>query len=318
MQIQPSLVAVDWGLSWLRIWAVAADGTVLAEYRSKDGFNVVPKDGFEAILRDRLVAMGVRLDGAGPALPVIACSMVGARNGWKEAGYIDVPAPLDRLAAGAVRVEAPGLDVRILPGLARRDRARADVMRGEETELLGITLARPGLSGTVVLPGTHSKWVTLDRGSVVDFITVMTGELFAVLTEHSLLRHTVGGARPSADPKSPAFRRGLLRGLARPAGVAAAAFSMRATGLLFDLPGEEIADELSGILIGAEIGHRMASANGLVTLVCSGPLSALYEAGFDAAQVDFDVIDAETLAFDGLVRAARSLWPDLIGARISA
>jgi 2-dehydro-3-deoxygalactonokinase len=312
MQIEPSLVAVDWGLSWLRIWAIGPDGRVAAEYRSRDGFNATAPGTFELILKDRLTAMGLAIGGDRPVVPVIACSMVGARGGWREAGYLDVPASLDDLAGAAVRVPADGLDVRLLPGLARRDRARADVMRGEETELLALTRMKPGLSGMIVLPGTHSKWVTLDRGTVVDFVSVMTGELFAVLTEHSLLRQAVGGAVATADPTSAAFRRGLKRGLARPAGVPSAAFSMRATGLLFDLPGAEVADELSGILIGAEIGHRMASANGLVTLVSSGPLAALYRAGFDAAQIDIDVVDAEQLAFFGLCHAAKAIWGGLV------
>jgi 2-dehydro-3-deoxygalactonokinase len=237
---------------------------------------------------------------------------VGARGGLREAGYVDVPTALERVVEAAVAVPLDGLDLRILPGLARRDRNRADVMRGEETELLGLCRSKPGLTGTVVMPGTHSKWVTLDRGTVTDFVTVMTGELFAVLTEHSLVRQAVKGALPSADPASPAFRRGLRRGLARPAGVPSAAFSMRATGLLFDLPGEEIADELSGILIGAEIGHRMASANGLVTLVAGGPLADLYAAGFVAAQIDIDTLDVEPLAFAGLCAAAAVAWPDRV------
>ena len=112
--------------------------------------------GFAPVLRDHLARLG-----APEGTPVLICGMAGARQGWAEAPYLKTPTRLDALHEGAIRIDAPG-DIRILPGIAQARADRPDVMRGEETQLLGVT--DPGFTGLVCIPGTHSKWVRIDAG----------------------------------------------------------------------------------------------------------------------------------------------------------
>ncbi|HEU0149283.1 MAG TPA: 2-dehydro-3-deoxygalactonokinase, partial [Bradyrhizobium sp.] len=146
-----AFVAVDWGTSSFRGWLMAADGTVLAESRGPEGMLHCVDSGFAPVLRDHLVKLG-----ANEHLPVLICGMAGAKQGWVEAPYLRTPTRLDALHEGAIQVDAPG-DVRILPGVAQARVEQPDVMRGEETQLLGIT--ESDFTGLVCIPGTHSKWV---------------------------------------------------------------------------------------------------------------------------------------------------------------
>lgn len=299
-----ALVAADWGTSSLRVWALSSAGSVLAERRSDEGMARLQPKGFEPVLREHLAAFGLE----GKALPVVLCGMVGARQGWREAGYVDVPARLGALCARALAVSAAALDVRILPGLANRQDGRDDVMRGEETQLLGLLQAEPSLSGLVCLPGTHSKWVRLQDGAVLGFSTAMTGELFAVLSQHSVLRHSLDGAGPSGDPDSPAFLRGVARGLAEPERLTAMLFGVRAATMLHGTSGTAAADMLSGLLIGAEIAGAGAAPGTPLTLVAGGSLAALYGRALALAGHAPRVVDAEGAVQRGLWLAAQQLW----------
>src|SRR5215212_6605254 len=172
-----AFVVVDWGTSSFRSWLMS-DGETLAESRGGEGMlhcAAAGAGGFAAVLRDHLARLG-----AAAEAPVLICGMAGARQGWVEAPYLKTPTPLDALHEGAIRVEAPG-DIRILPGIAQARAEQPDVMRGEETQLLGVT--EPDFSGLVCIPGTHSKWVRIEDGQVVEFSTHMTGELFSVIAE---------------------------------------------------------------------------------------------------------------------------------------
>ena len=136
------------------------------------------------------------------ATPVLICGMAGARQGWVEAPYLKTPTRLDALHEGAVRVDA-GADIRILPGIAQARADRPDVMRGEETQLLGVL--DPGFAGLVCIPGTHSKWIRIEAGEIVEFATYMTGELFSVISQHSILSHAVAKrlvSRPQTASRS--------------------------------------------------------------------------------------------------------------------
>jgi 2-dehydro-3-deoxygalactonokinase len=317
MTVPGSFVAVDWGTSSFRAWRVAPGGGVTAETRSGEGMSQVPPGGFAAVLAARLADLGLAPAAPGEApLPVVLCGMVGARQGWREAGYLDVPVPLAAVADAAIRVPSEGIDARILPGLARRAADRPDVLRGEETQLLGLVLADPAASGIVCMPGTHSKWVTLEAGAATDFATVMTGELFAVLSGASILRHAIGEAAASGDPDSPDFRAGLADGLGDPAGVVQRLFSIRARGLLSGVDGAAAADRLSGLLIGGEVGDRLARlpAAAPVHLVASGRLARLYGAAFAMAGRPALPVDADDAVRAGLLYAARRLWPAGAGA----
>ena len=170
-------VAVDWGTTSFRLWLIGSDGTVLGESRSREGMTTARETGFAAVLDKHLAEVGAPADA-----PVVMCGMVGARQGWVEAGYIDVPAKLSDISGKAVSVPDLSRDVRILPGLAQRDVNSADVMRGEETQLLGCAGSMKNSDCLIAMPGTHSKWVRIVRREVLGFSTFMTGELFDVIS----------------------------------------------------------------------------------------------------------------------------------------
>ena len=139
----------DWGTSRFRLWLVNAAGKVLAERRSDDGLDVSRGRGFAATLEEHLSILA-----APGSLPVIICGMAGSRQGWVEASYVSVPADLHSILSGAVRIEETQRDVRIIPGLSQEGRS-ANVMRGEETQLLGAILDRNLTTSVVAMPGTH-------------------------------------------------------------------------------------------------------------------------------------------------------------------
>ncbi len=300
-----ALVAADWGTSSLRVWALLPSGVVLAARQSDEGMSRLQPGEFEPALRRHLAAIG--LPAGETPLPVVLCGMVGARQGWQEAGYVDAPTRLEALCGHALALPAEALDVRILPGLADRQDGRDDVMRGEETQLLGLLQAEPSFSGLACLPGTHSKWVRLDAGEILGFHTAMTGEMFAVLSRHSVLRHSLDGAGPSGDPDSPDFLHGVASGLAEPGRLLAALFGLRAAGLLRGVAGARAADRLSGLLIGTEIAAAPPGAP--VTLVAAGSLAALYARALGLAGRAVRTVDAEAAVRRGLLLAARQLWP---------
>ena len=171
----PALAAVDWGTSRFRLWLLDSEGRVLALSKGSEGLEAGRRLGFERVLRNHL---GRLL--APEALPILICGMAGSHEGWLEAPYVSLPASLDQIAEAVVAVAGTDLDVRIVPGLAKRDPAAPDVMRGEETQLIGVAAGGGAGRKRVCLPGTHSKWVALEDRRVEDFTSYLTGELYAL------------------------------------------------------------------------------------------------------------------------------------------
>jgi 2-dehydro-3-deoxygalactonokinase len=298
---RPVHVVVDWGTSSFRGWLMSADGAALAESRGGEGMlHCAGGAGFAPVLADHLARLG-----APEGAPVLICGMAGARQGWVEAPYLKTPTRLDSLHEGAIRVDAAG-DIRILPGVAQARTERPDVMRGEETQLLGVT--EPDFSGLVCIPGTHSKWIRIDDGRIVEFSTYMTGELFSVIAQHSILAHAVDAAASPAD--SPAFRDGLATALAAPTALTASLFRLRAAQLLGFEQRADGAARLSGLLIGSELADAMGrhAAPRSVRLIAAGALGRLYAAALGAQEIDVTVVDAEQASRRGLVKAARKIW----------
>ncbi|MBY3579647.1 2-dehydro-3-deoxygalactonokinase [Rhizobium bangladeshense] len=302
----PAYVAVDWGTSSFRLWLVGKDGSILAERRSGEGMTSAAKVGFSTVLSGHLAAVE-----APEGLPVIVCGMAGARQGWVEAGYIDVPASLASILTAAVRVPGESRDIRILPGLAQRQTATPDVMRGEETQLLGaLGGARTGAQA-VCMPGTHSKWVHVTNTEVTGFSTFMTGELFDAISKHTILSHAVAGAEEQPADAA-AFGAAVLAAFARPGLATNLLFTARSGQLLHGISAAAAQARLSGTLIGLEIaGALQDAANGTdITLVASGRLQALYEQAFKTLSLDFTAIDADAAVRRGLSAAAEAIWPN--------
>jgi 2-dehydro-3-deoxygalactonokinase len=297
----PAFAAADWGTTRLRVWLLSRTGDVLAERRSDEGLLAAQPDRFAAILEHHLAAMGAPAD-----LPVIVCGMAGARQGWVEAPYVGVSAALGDIFAASVRVPDLAREVRIVPGLAQRDAAAPDVMRGEETQLAGAGLAEG--SHLVCMPGTHSKWVRVEDGVVTAFQTVMTGELFSVLSAHSILRHSTGGEAAGVDPGAPAFRSAVLAALAEPAALETRLFRIRAATLLQGTGEADARAGLSGLLLGAEIAaclQRFGHPDRPIVLVASGALRDLYAAALGLAGLSLSSVDADVAVRRGLECAAR-------------
>jgi 2-dehydro-3-deoxygalactonokinase len=292
-------IAADWGTTNLRVWAMDRGGAVLARAESTDGMGGLERAGYEAAL--------IRLVGAwlpqSQRVPVVVCGMAGSRQGWVEARYRSVPcAPLGEDGAGTPQILDPRLVVTIVPGL-KQDRP-ADVMRGEETQIAGFLARNPGFDGVLCLPGTHSKWAVISAGEVVSFQTFMTGEMFALLSRHSVLRHSV-----VADGwDEAAFLDAVGSALSQPEKVAARLFSIRAEALLHGLRGETARSRLSGLLIGSELaGSRAHWLGREVVIIGASGLARGYRSALAAQGLSARVIDVEAMTLSGLAAARSAL-----------
>lgn len=265
------LVALDWGTSNLRASLLDAAGRVVASRHAAAGVMAVADRRFA----DALTSLCAEWFDAHPGVPVIASGMIGSRQGWVEAPYLNCPAGLREAAAGLARVSFGGAQVlHIVPGLRCTGAdGQVDVMRGEETQLWGVDWPA---GGACVLPGTHSKWARIDAGGRVRaFQTHMTGEVYAVMTQHSILGRLMafGGAFAST-----AFDDGVRLGLQRPAQLLHTMFAARTAGLVGAREAGALPDFLSGMLIGAEIGGARADAPPIeaVTLLGERTLAERY------------------------------------------
>ncbi len=289
--MNPDWIAVDWGTSRLRAWAMEGGGPV-AEAASDEGMGRLAPDGFEPALRRLLDDWGTTA-----ATPVVACGMVGARQGWVEAPYRAVPCtplggPLAR-AGGAMAVH-------VVSGL-RQDRPAADVMRGEETQIAGFLALNPGFDGTLCLPGSHTKWVQVSAGEVISFQTAMTGEIFAAIRDHTVLSHTLG---PDWDEGE--FATAVSDGMSRPEALAQRLFNLRARALL-DGAGGSATARASGLLVGAELAHARPYWLGLpVAIVAAPALSARYAAALRGQGVE-PILARDTPCTLAGLAAARAL-----------
>lgn len=299
--VKPAWIAVDWGTSNLRAWAMGADGAVLAQATSDDGMGKLLREGFEPALL-RLIGPWL----AGRPM-VVACGMVGSRQGWCEAPYRTVPCtPLDRAALVMAPVADARLKVAIAPGL--KQNSPADVMRGEETQIAGALRLLPDYDGVLCLPGTHSKWVHVSAGEVVSFQTFMTGEMFALLSEASVLRHGMQGE----GWDDAAFDASVSDALSRPEKLGARLFSLRAEGLIAGLTPQAARARLSGLLIGTELAAAKPYWLGQrVTLIGAEKLSAAYARALGLQGVEAQRLNATDCTLAGLA----TLFPQTEGAK---
>jgi 2-dehydro-3-deoxygalactonokinase len=266
----PHLLGIDWGTSNRRAWWLAASGEVLAEHTDDQGLLAV--QGRFAPSLEALLAHGPAL---AQGAPIVMSGMVGSASGWREVPYLDAATPLTDIAQhlSPVPMDDAAARVFIVPGMcfAGTD-GSVDVMRGEETQLLGAHLLGRG-DGWYVLPGTHSKWVRLQGGRIADLATYMTGELFSLLTQHG----TLSSVARSGEANAQAFAHGVAA--AARSGLSNALFGCRAQVVTGRLAASHARDYLSGLLIGAEwhdVLRRSAQAPSRVTLIGSPELAERY------------------------------------------
>ncbi|NBN77584.1 2-keto-3-deoxy-galactonokinase [Microvirga tunisiensis] len=291
-------IAVDWGTTHLRAWAMRGDEPV-ARAASDAGMSSLDRDGFEPAL----LALVTRWLGTGRVTPVIACGMVGSRQGWVEAPYMAVPCgPLnaDHMVRGTTL--DPRIALWVVPGL--KQDAPADVMRGEETQIAGLLAGDPRFSGLACLPGTHTKWVTVRGGEVQSFSTFMTGELYGLIAGHSVLRHGLGG-QDAWDHA--AFAEAVAEALHQPAGLAGDLFRLRAEGLLHGMGAAVARARLSGLLIGNELAALGERRVGPVRLIGASSLNRLYAAALAIAGCEAAEAGGDDLTLAGLTLARHTL-----------
>ena len=294
-------LAADWGTTHLRVWALGPCQTVAAQAGSDKGMNALAPDQFETALLELV-------DGWLPAdrqTLVLACGMVGARQGWIEADYVRTPAlPLSPGGFRTAPTADPRLHVQIIPGIAQSD--PADVMRGEETQIAGLLARHPAFEGTVCLPGTHCKWAKVGDGRVLGFMTCMTGELFALLERQSVLRHSLRAPGFDLD----AFETATADALRSSGPAATNLFSIRARDLLNGVEPSVSRAVLSARLIAAKIVAAEPMWQGRrVVLLANHDLAQLYEMALRAAGATTETVDGADLTIRGLI-AARAMVKD--------
>ncbi|MBA7849255.1 2-dehydro-3-deoxygalactonokinase [Enterobacter cloacae] len=280
-------IAIDWGSTNLRAWLCQGE-QCLESRQSAAGVTRLNGKSPEAVLAE------VTQNWRDSATPIVMAGMVGSNVGWKIAPYLPVPA---HFSAIGEQLTSVGDNIWIIPGMCVSRDDNHNVMRGEETQLLGARTLSP--SSVYVMPGTHCKWVQADAEQIHDFRTVMTGELHHLLLAHSL----VGAGLPEQAPSAAAFSAGLARGIASP-DVLPQLFEVRASHVLGNLPREQVSEFLSGLLIGAEVAsmREFVGREQAVTIVAGAALTSRYEQAFRAIGRDVSTVSGDT-AFQAGIRS---------------
>jgi 2-dehydro-3-deoxygalactonokinase len=308
--VKPAAVIVgDWGTSKLRLFLCTGDGTVLA---TKAGPGAAAVDRPFPQLLSALLSDWQRGHGE---LPIVLCGMVGSSFGWTQAPYVPCPASAGQIAAGCVAIE--GARVRIVPGLSCTNRLAApDLMRGEETQILGALQLEPALlkgRRLLCLPGTHTKWAVVNDGVVSDFLTAPTGELYSLLTRHSVL---ISDARNGQTPATAsADDAGFAQGVEQIRQVPAAnllhrLFQCRSRRLVGEMTPAGVSGFLSGLLIASDAqGALRLMAHGTagsVHIVGAEQLARLYARALAVLGASPEIVDGDAAARAGLMHIHRS------------
>jgi len=293
MRWDEGFIAVDWGTTNRRAYRIDAAGKCVDEFEDHKGVLSVAAGGFPEAVAEIRKRVG--------DFPMLLAGMVGSNRGWKEAPYVRAPVGIDDLAKALLWV---GDREAIVPGVSYLKDDRADIMRGEEVQLLGAVCA--GLvepDGLVCHPGTHNKWATLRAGKIGDFRTVMTGELFSLIKDHSILSDLLQGP---VEPNE------TFRGAARLAifekALPAELFSVRARVLLGQGKKEDAASYASGLLIGTDVGIGLSNpASGRVTVIGRPELTRLYAAAIEEGKREPVEQDGEICFLAGIQEIAKRI-----------
>ena len=288
-------IAVDWGSSNLRLWALGKKNEILDSFSSNDGMLGLENGDFEPMLSEKIsnwVADDINI-------PILCCGMVGAKQGWMEAPYATVPYNLMQ-ESDSVKVICTDnrLDVRILGGLKQND--PADVMRGEETQIRGFLSNFSNFDGIICLPGTHTKWVQVSAGEVISFRTFMSGELFALMSEYSVLKHSVN----SDGWNDQEFNSAVSESISNPQKLFSDFFKLRADDLLNKVEKSVLRSKLSGHIIGTELaGAKPYWLGQNIVILAKDDLSKVYKAALEGQGVLAQEVDATKYTLDGLTTA---------------
>lgn len=293
MRWPEGFIAVDWGTTNRRAYRLDGAGSCIDELEDAKGVLSVPPGGFPAAVAEIRERLG--------DLPLLMAGMIGSNRGWVEAPYVPCPAGLDDLAK---HLTWAGTREAIVPGVSYLGDGRADVMRGEEVQLLGAAAAgKVDPDALVCHPGTHNKWCILRAGQIHAFRTVMTGELFSLLKEHSILADLLGGKVEDND----AFRAGARMGFFDDA-LPADLFSIRAGVLLGQVKREDAASFASGLLIGTDVRIGLAlPASARIVVMGRPDLTRLYAAVIDVAGRSAIELNGEQSFLEGIAELAKRI-----------
>jgi 2-dehydro-3-deoxygalactonokinase len=289
MQWPDGFIAVDWGTTNRRAYLLGRDGCT-AEFEDGHGLMSVAAGGFPAAVAEIRARLG--------DLPMLMAGMVGSNRGWVEAPYVPCPAGADDIAARLIWPEEGR--TAIVPGICFDRGNNADVMRGEEVQIVGALAA--GLvppDATICHPGTHNKWVSIEGARITSFRTIMTGELFNLLREHSILAPMLDEPAKADD----AFRRGVRAGLAG-TGLGAELFAIRARVLLGKADAADAPSYASGLLIGADVRTGLPDGKDAIYVVGRPELTGLYAAALTEAGRNWVEVDGEVAFLAGIGRIA--------------
>ncbi len=282
---QGSIIGINWGSSNLRAYLIAPDGRLIDTHEEPAGVATLSREGM-VVAADSIRARWPK------AAHAYAAGMIGSNVGWVDAGYVDCPAGAEAVARQLVATRIGRLELQIVPGMAcvRAVDGAPDVMRGEETELLGLLSGGAvGADAIVALPGTHTKWIQLRGGRVESFMTAMSGELFDRLAGGGLLASVLEGP----GGVGPAFLEGVRVGAKGALGLGALLFGVRARVIRGVLARADSSSYLRGVLVGAEVadagalfsaigdGGAGAGQRPALPVVGSGPVVALYQAALE-------------------------------------
>jgi 2-dehydro-3-deoxygalactonokinase len=295
-------IALDWGTSNRRAWALDADGHVIDASSDDQGLIAVADRDFAGSLRRF----------AGPWLdsrpPVIMAGMIGSRLGWKEAAYLETPVDLTQLGTRLTVIDDfDGMPVRIVPGVAQVTADSADVMRGEECQMLGALLVRQQRDGVFLLPGTHAKWAVLENGILTDFRTYMTGELFGHLRNGGSLAQVMPPKDAPETFDADAFDRGVARaGAVDAPSITHLLFSVRSLSLFSKLTPETAPSYLSGLVVGTEMRDALRWTPARhVTAIGSAKLLETYARAAAYFEITLDRLESDDILPPALFNIAR-------------
>jgi 2-dehydro-3-deoxygalactonokinase len=293
MRWPDGFIAVDWGTTNRRAYLLSASGECIDEFEDGKGALAISSGGFPEAVAEIRERLGDH--------PLLLAGMAGSNRGWVEAPYVPCPVGMDALVKGLVWA---GEREAIVPGVCFVEAGRSDVMRGEEVQLLGA--AADGLVDRTALvchPGTHNKWALVRRGEIDNFRTVMTGELFSLLKEHSILADLLSGEVSAND----AFRDGVHQGLDE-AALPAELFSIRARVLLGRAKKEDAASYASGLLIGTDVRIGLSYPTAARVVVMGRPeLTHLYAAAIAVARRETVELDGERCFLAGARKIAEMI-----------
>jgi 2-dehydro-3-deoxygalactonokinase len=293
MRWTDGFIAVDWGTTNRRAYRIDASGKCCDEFEDSSGVLSITRGAFPVVVAEIRERLGDQ--------PMLLAGMIGSNRGWVEAPYVPCPAGLEDLAAGVVWADERAA---IVPGVSYVGQGRADVMRGEEVQLLGgVAAGLVDAEGFVCHPGTHNKWALLRQKTIQNFGTVMTGELFNLLKEHSILADLL---QAPVDVNG-AFRRGVRRALDQEM-LPADLFGIRADVLLGQRDQEDASSYVSGLLIGTDVRIGLTwPAAARIGIIGRPELTRLYAAAIREAGRECIELDGEQCFLAGILEIARRI-----------